>query len=1068
MLNSIDTTRFRDRFGSVLLCSVLMGITSLSTTNAQQPLPETINFNRDIRPILSDTCFHCHGPDKTNREADLRLDLKAEAFKVNDDGIRIVFPNRPDKSELYRRIASSDEDERMPPTDAERKLTDRQIALIKRWIEQGADWQNHWSFIPPKRHPLPRVKNDKWIRNPIDAFVLSRLEQQGLNQSTEAAKTTLIRRVTLDITGFPPTPNEVDDYLSDKSPNAYEKVVDRLLKSNRYGERMTMEWLDGARYADTSGYQNDGPRYMWRWRDWVIKAFNGNMPFDQFTIEQIAGDLLPNATLEQKIATAFNRNHRGNAEGGIIPEEFQVEYVVDRVETTFTVWQGLAIGCGRCHEHKYDPISQKEFYQVFAYFNNIPEYGRAIKEGNSPPYIKAPTLAQQQQLARLEKQLSAAEKRFHTLQPKLDSAQAQWEKTFRSETPVDWTVSEGLIAHYRLDGSLVNDISSGKKENSASGHLKDGDAKFLKGRLGDSASFDGKQYIDAGDVANFGYFDKFSFGAWIFPTSEQGGAILSRMIDLHQAAGCSLVLKNGRVQLNLVTRWLDDSIRVETSERIPLNQWTHVFATYDGSRVAKGITISFNGVPSTLNVRLDGINQSFASKEPLRIGGGNGPDGRFHGRIDDLRVYNRLLHPIETEIVSAPQTVSQIVGLTANKRSKQQVSKLRAYFLDRQAPKEIQTAQRAMAALRKQRTKLIESFSTVMVMQESDQPRKTFVLQRGVYDKLGERVSPGIPQQLSPFPKDAPNNRLGFSKWLTDRNNSLTARVTVNRYWQMLFGVGIVKTTEDFGSQGEQPSHPQLLDWLAVQFMESGWDVKAILKTIVMSATYRQSSKVTPNLVQLDPENRFLARGPRFRLPAETIRDQALAISGMLTEKVGGPSVRPYQPAGLWKEIANTNYQQSKGFDLYRRSLYTYWKRTVAPPTMTNFDASTREYCTIRRPRTNTPLQALTLMNDVTFVEAARVLAQRMMIEGGKNPQDRITYAFRLASSRRPTSPELKILVDGFEHYLSEFRRDQQAAKKLISTGESPLKQELDAAELAAYTAVGSLILNLDEVVTKE
>ncbi|MCH7988033.1 MAG: DUF1549 domain-containing protein, partial [Planctomycetes bacterium] len=709
MLNSTETTRFRDRFGSALLGGALMGVISFSTASAQQPLPERIQFNRDIRPILSDTCFHCHGPDKTNREADLRLDLKEGTFKDRGDGTRVVFPSHPEKSELYRRIVTSDDDERMPPADADRQLTQRQIALFKRWIEQGANWQKHWSFIPPKRHPPPRVKNKIWIRNPIDAFVLSRLEQQGLKPSTEAAKTTLIRRVTLDITGVPPTPKEVDDFLADTSPNAYEKVVDRLLKSKRYGERMAMEWLDGARYADTSGYQNDGPRYMWRWRDWVINAFNSNMPFDQFTIEQLAGDLLPNATLEQKIATAFNRNHRGNAEGGIIPEEYQVEYVVDRVETTFTVWQGLTMGCGRCHEHKYDPISHKEFYQVYAYFNSIPENGRAIKEGNSPPFIKAPVPAQQRQLAQLEKKLSAAEKRFHTLQPKLNSAQAQWEKTFHSEAVVDWTVSEGLIANYRLDGSLVNDVSSGNKENSASGQFKDGKAKFLKGRLGDSASFDGKHYIDAGDVANFGYFDKFSFGAWVFPTGEQGGVILSRMTDLDRAAGYSLVLKNGRVQLNLVKRWLDDCIRVETKKQIPLNQWTHVFATYDGSRVAKGITISFNGVPTSLNVPLDGINQSFANEEPLRIGGGNGPDGRFHGRIDDVRIYNRHLNRIETEIVAVPQTISRIVGMSADKRSKQQTAKLRAYFLDRQAPQNIKTAHREKLALRKQRSQLIES-----------------------------------------------------------------------------------------------------------------------------------------------------------------------------------------------------------------------------------------------------------------------------------------------------------------------------------------------------------------------
>jgi hypothetical protein len=1053
---------------------------------------DDVQFSRDIRPILSDVCYQCHGPDKESREAELRLDERESVFAARE-GKRLVVPGDLAKSELYRRITSTDKDERMPPAEARRKLTAAQVDLIRRWIEQGGQWQQHWSFVAPKRPTRPKIKAADWCRNELDYFVIDRLEREGLVPSVEASKETLIRRVTLDLTGLPPTPAEIDAFLADKSDDAYEKVVDRLLKSPRYGERMAFPWLDAARYADTSGYQNDGPRSMWRWRDWVIKAFNQNMPFDKFTIEQIAGDMLPGATLDQRIATAFNRNHRGNAEGGIIADEYQVEYVVDRVDTTATVWLGLTMGCARCHDHKYDPIAQKEFYQVFAYFNNIPEYGRAIKEGNSPPYIKAPTDEQQAQLARLDKKLATAEKKFDAQQRKLDRELAAWEKPLDRSRHVDWQPSRGLLAHYPFNHDVKEATGRAAKkaakrrskekkkeienENGSSGpRFVDGKPLFTVLGIGPtapfasaSAHFDGKRFIDAGDVAKFGYFDKFSISAWITLNDKRGGTIVSRMTDEHQADGWYLQVVNGHLQFNLVKRWLDDSIRVEAKTPLEARRFTHVMAVYDGSRTADAITLYIDGKPQPKTVHHDFLNQTFANDQPLRIGGGNGSGGRFRGLIEELRIYDDTVTADDAAILAVKEPINRIVATARENRTAQQADKLRRNFLENHASKRIRALLAELLKLQRERQSFVESLPTLMVMKEMQKPRETFVLTRGQYNKPADRVAPGVPSIFPPLPKEAKNNRLGFARWLVDRSNPLTARVTVNRFWQMLFGTGLVKTVEDFGTQGERPTHPALLDWLAVELMDNGWNVKQLLKTIVMSATYRQSSRITPALLARDPDNRLLARGPRMRLSAEMIRDQALAISGLLRERLGGPSVRPYQPAGLWKEIAtDTDYQQSTGADLYRRSLYTYWKRTVAPPNMVALDASPREACIVRQTRTNTPLQALALMNDVTFVEASRVFAERIMTEAGEKRENRIHYAFRAATAREPSAAEVQILLRGLEHYIDAYGKDNDAALKLINTGESKRNEKLPVAELAAYTAICSLVLNLDETLTKE
>jgi hypothetical protein len=1070
------------RWRSSLLAGVLCAVWPASA--------EPVEFNKDIRPILSDKCFFCHGPDQANRMSKLRLDQEESAFGDLGNGRRGIVPGDPAASQVYLRIAHENAALRMPPAHSGHKLTDGEIRLIRRWIEEGAKWEGHWSFIPPKRRELPEVKQAGWARNPIDRFVLARLEREGLKPSPEADRTDLIRRLSFDMTGLPPTPAEIDAFLADQSPDAYEKLVDRLLNSPRYGERMATPWLNAARYADTNGYQTDAERDMWRWREWVIEAFNRNMPFDRFTVDQLAGDMLPNARLDQVIASGFNRNHRGNGEGGIIAEEYAVEYVVDRVDTTATVWLGLTMGCARCHDHKYDPITQKEFYRVFAYFNNIPERGRAFKYGNSPPFIHAPTPEQQRDLAQLEQRLWGAEEQFRRQRSALDTARRQWEKKARTLSDLDWSLPEDLVAHYPLDGDLSGNVrpvkespiysqdeqakdpaKDGAKNEPPTAKAENGQASFAAGRLRQASAFDGSVFIDAGDVANFGFYDKFTLGAWINPAAPDG-AILSRADDkeLEEGQGYGIYLKDGKLQLNLVQRWLDDSLRVETAEPLALHTWHHVLVTYDGSRLAEGVQMYVNGKPAAMHVALDELNQDFKSRQPLRIGaGGGGPGFRFHGLIDDVRVYDQPLSAQLAAVIANPDSIGAIAALPETRRDAAQALKLERYFLAHAAPEPIAEAWRNLWNLRRERQLLIESFPTVMVMKEMETPRETFLLKRGAYDAPGDKVSPGVPEALPPLPEGYPNNRLGFARWLVDPSNPLTARVAANRLWQLLFGAGLVKTVEDFGSQGEWPSHPDLLDWLAVEFMDSGWDVKALLKTMVTSATYRQTSKASPELIQRDPENRLLARGPRFRLAPEMVRDQALAISGLLVEKIGGPSVKPYQPPGLWKELAGgRDYQPDTGEKLYRRSLYTFWKRAVPPPSMMTFDAAGREACVVRENRTNTPLQALALMNEVTYVEAARMLAARMMREGDAAPETRIDFAFRLATSRRPKAAEREILVDSFHYHLDSYKSRPEAAVKLLSEGESPRPEDLDAGELAAYTAVASLILNLDETVTKE
>jgi hypothetical protein len=729
------------------------------------------------------------------------------------------------------------------------------------------------------------------------------------------------------------------------------------------------------------------------------------------------------------------------------------------------VWLGLTTGCARCHDHKYDPITQKEFYQLFAYFNNVPEKGLVYNFGNEEPYIKAPTPNQEAILKELDGAAETAKKRYAALHPEIAKAQTDWEKSLTKAEPMDWAITDALVVHYPLEGLLASGCHNGKP---VIGGTPDCSLPFVPGRIGKGAGFDGQRFIDAGDVGKFNYQDPFSLAAWVYPTATNG-AIMSRIEDAPQGHGYGLYLKDGKIRLHITMRWTDIGLRLETTNQLELNQWHHVVMSYDGKRKAQGVQIYVNGELQKTEVLFDELTWPIDPKDPFRIGAGEGPENRFQGVIDEVRVYRRALSSEEAAVLALVQTVSEIAALPLQSRSAAQNHKLAFCFMDRFAPNRFKEARCEWLDAERERDAFLETIPTVMVMQESEKPRETFVLKRGAYDAPGEKVWPGVPSVLPALSKGLPNNRLGLARWLVDSSNPLTSRVTVNRFWQMLFGTGLVKTTEDFGSQGEWPIHPELLDWLAIRFVGSGWDVKGLVKTIVMSSTYRQSSRVRPELLEKDPENRLFSRGPRLRLPAEVIRDQALAVSGLLVEQIGGPSVKPYQPPGLWEELSfGDSYRPDTGEKLYRRSLYTYWKRTVAPPAMIAFDATNRETCTVRQTRTNTPMQALNLMNDVTYLETSRKLAERMLMEGGSQEEGRVKFAFRLATARPPKAQETKILLDSLHRFQDRYKEDSKAALKLLSYGESLRDESLNPSELASYMGVASLILNLDETITKE
>ncbi|MFA6546248.1 MAG: PSD1 and planctomycete cytochrome C domain-containing protein [Limisphaerales bacterium] len=979
---------------------------------------EPVRYNRDIRPILSDNCFSCHGPDVNRRKAGLRLDVREEALKAAKSGAIAIVSGDARKSALLARINSKDADEVMPPPKSHKAVTAAQKEKLRQWIQQGAKYEQHWAFVPLAPVPAPAVKRAGWLRNDLDRFILARLERERLPPSPEAARETLIRRVSLDLTGLPPTVAEVDAFVADKSATAYEKVVERLLRSPHYGERMAVDWLDAARFADSNGYQVDRDRELWPWRDWVIRAFNDNKPFDQFTIEQLAGDLLPDATLDQRIATGFHRNHMMNEEGGIIAEEFLAEYTADRVETTAGVWLGQTFNCARCHDHKFDPFTQRDFYGLKAFFHNVSEkgigsYGSPIRI-NSPPFLRLPTDEQTKKLTALKADIDTAKAQLAAATAEANSGVDEWARRLAADT-LKWT-----------PGEFVK-IEAGKALTEV---LGDG-ARIEAPNPGSAFTADCSVRLPAGRAT-----------ALRIECADAGMSGSARWLDVRVFAG--------KQALKLRA--------VESGDSLAKAELTK---TLDGSK------LTFTTVAPREGKSISGV---FELAEPVVS---NGPIG-LRVVIDAGYGSGPMLWRIattdsDTELL-APTAIAALAKKDAATRTPAEKKRL-ADYRAQQSPA-LRVIDDRITALTQQKDALDREVQTTLVMEELPQPRKTFVLMRGAYDKPGDEVTAATPATLPALAADQPRNRLGLARWLVDPANPLPARVTVNRFWQSVFGTGLVKTAEDFGAQGEAPSHPELLDWLATEFVRTGWDVKAMMRLLVTSATYRQSSRLTPLLRERDPENRLLARGPRFRLSAEAIRDQALAASGLLIGTIGGPSVKPYHPPGLYEQIvagsSSGTYVQGKDDDLHRRSLYTYWKRSVPNPAMLLFDAPFREACTLRRPRTNTPLQALNLMNDPTYVEASRFLAQRMMREGGDAVTGRLEHGFRLLLARSPKPAELSVLRAAYERVRSDFSGDLGSAKALLAVGEAGADAKLDPTELAAFTAVASTLLNLDEVVTKE
>jgi hypothetical protein len=1028
--------------------------------------PRKLDFDRDVRHILAQNCYACHGFDEKERKAGLRLDEPAGAYAVLKSGKAAVVPGKPELSSLVERIRAKGPVQ-MPPPGSKKSLTPKQIEVLEQWVKQGGKYTEHWAFIPPKKPTLPSVQNLKWVRTPIDRFVLARLEKEGLKPSPEADRATLLRRLSLDLTGLPPTPAEVDAFIADRRNDAYERQVDRLLASPHYGERLALKWLDLARYADTHGYHIDSHRDMWRWRDWVIDAFNKNLPFNDFVVQQLAGDMLPNATLDQKIASGFNRNHPINFEGGAIPEEYHANYIFDRIDTTATTFMGLTMRCAQCHNHKYEPISQKDFYRFYAFFHNVPENGLDGTQGNARPFIRAPLPGQMEKLAEMDRRLAELETTIKERASSAGPRVAEWEKNASAQLDTASTLSNGLDGRFPLDEKAGRGV-----KNAAPGRpnaVLEGVAVWTTGRIGNALQFDGNLHVDI-PGGDFERTDAFSYGAWVYPTSNGYMTVVSKMDDALGVRGWDMFLGDGKVFVHLIHQWDTDAVRLNTKAQIPQNQWSHLFATYDGSGKAAGVKIYINGRAAETDTTHDRLTGTIKTTRSARIGRRT-PSAPFTGLIDEVRLYSRTLSSAEVAQLAGVETIRQHLTVPAESRTPAQTAEIAKYYLETVDP-EYRRLTAEAADLRRRRNDFERDIPTTMVMEEMPTPRDTFILTRGEYDKKGEKVTAGVPALFSRRAGEV-RNRLELAKWLTDPSHPLTSRVAVNRFWQMLFGVGIVKSAENFGTQGEMPSHPELLDWLSTEFVRINWDVKALLRTIVTSSTYRQSSRATPELYRRDPENRLLARGPRHRLQAEFVKDLAMTVSGLLNPAIGGPSVKPYHPAGLWEEMAfggeftAQKYVQDHGDKLYRRGMYTFWKRTCPPPSLQTFDAPEREFCVVRRSATNTPLQALVLMNDPTYVEASRKFAERILKEGSGDIASRIAFATKWALSRPPKLQEVQVLTAIYRKQFSRFRLDTKAAEALLSVGESPRDQSLDTAQLAAWTVIAQTILNLDETITK-
>jgi hypothetical protein len=1047
-----------------LLLLAFVAIASLTPSVgsiAQATPPESeIEFNRDIRPILSENCFFCHGPDAGKREADLRLDVRDAAVESAID------PGNSDASELISRIFHDDQDLLMPPPETGRTLTAEQKTLLRRWIDAGAPYQSHWSFEPPTRPTVPDVasipieQKSHWPQNAIDRFLLDKMNRQRLTPQPQASRETLIRRVTFDLTGLPPTLQQIDQFVNDNSPDAYEKLVDRLLASPRYGERMAADWLDVARYSDSYGMQVDRDRRVWPYRDWVISAFNSSMTYDRFITEQIAGDLLPDATPDQILATTFNRLHPQECEGGSVPEEFRTEYVADRTQTVVTAFLGLTLECCRCHDHKYDPLSQREYYQLTSFFDKIDEAGLyAFFTDSCPtPTLALPTDVQRQQydnaIARVQ---SLEQKTAEVKAAARDSflAWSQQQQQQQAEAPADQpSVSPaatnilGMTAHLDFEKPAPKGTTA------------------VPGVIGQAIQIGGDDEVPVG-VGNFNRWEPFTVSHWLkVPDQKERAVVFHRSRAWTDAAsrGYELLIEDGHLQASLIHFWPGNQVAIRMINPLPIDTWLHVAVAWDGSSRASGLAIFINGKRAETEPIRDALTKNITGGggDAIAIGARFRDRGLKDGAVDEFKVFNRQLTPIEIAELHQPGVIASAIVEFASgdegKKSADSHTNLFEYYLATIDTNYVAHLEELRAA-RQSAFSIADSFTEIMVMREMESPRKTYLLNRGAYDAPADPVKSATPQSLLPWDPSLPNNRLGFTKWLCDPRHPLTSRVAVNRLWQTIFGRGLVSTPEDFGSQGSLPSHPELLDWLALEFIESGWDVKALVRLMVTSAAYRQLS--TGNEDE-DPENIYLSRSPSYRWPAEMLRDNVLAISGLISGKIGGEPAKPYEVESSFKPVS-----RDKGAGLHRRSIYTYWNRTGPAPALTTLDASLRDVCRMKREMTATPLQSLVILNSPQFTEAARELAQQIVRSHGENVAPAIQDLFRITTSRQATDAEVALLVELFDKQHQRFSQSPDQTQQWLSVGDTPHDKSLDPARVAAMASVANMMFNYDGCVTK-
>lgn len=1071
---------FRKIYGLIVIIGILSSC-SLEVpeeiSNQYSSLPEVVDFNYHVKPILSDRCYQCHGPDEKTRKAGLRLDIESLAFSKLESGKRAFSAGNLYKSESARRILHQDPDIVMPPPEANLQLTQREKAMILKWIEQGAEWKEHWSFLPPQ-NKIPKSK-DNTLSHPIDMFVKNKLDQEGLDFSPKASKAILVRRLYFDLTGLPPSIEAVDEFINDNSEKAYENLVDRLLNTPAHAERMALDWMDLSRYADSHGLHADGIRTMWPWRDWVLKAFQENMPYDQFVTWQLAGDLIPEATQEQKLATAFNRNSPMTAEGGVIDEEWRLHYVFDRTETLSTAFMGLTVACAKCHDHKFDPISQKDYYQLTAFFNNIRELGMTGDDGEFGPLLPLTDEQTQSKLDQLNQSMSAIKKELA-----ITSEELKQVYEYSDELIKKTKAQPNLLFHGKFEE--ISQIS--KSRHSVDGKKdfygrSDQTPEVVEGIKGNAFKFSkdhDQLYITNKLIPKMEWTEPFSLSLWL-NTSKRKQESTQTLVansggknDLWRGWECYLDDQN-RVNIRLINVTPSNLIHVRTVDSIKTNQWQHLAVTLDGTGKTEGVQLFLNGekiaqqgiinnlYKTMIPTKRDRKKGFVETDRSLIVGksyeGSTGDYGLFMGKLDEFKFFKGVLTPFEVRSIHAENT---------NQKTETPWEEVQQHLIEKNS--EIVKIKKKLKNNREEYLKTYTPIEEIMVMREMDQARPTYLYNRGVYSEPLYTVEAKVPAALPAMDESLPKNRLGLSQWLFDPKNPLTARVAVNRYWQMIFGQGLVGTPNDFGVQGQLPSHPELLDWLAVRFRQN-WDVRALIKEMVLSKTYQQQSVSNELLDQKDPNNILLARANVSRLPAEIIRDNALKVSGLLNPKFGGESVMPYQPEGLWKEKNNFStflyeYEQSAGDDLYRRGLYTFIRRTSPPPNMMTFDATSREVCTVKRDVTSTPLQALVLLNDPQFFEASRVFAERM-IKNKDRLEDQIRFGFRLAISRYPKQEELEILVDLYNNQYDFFRKNRDKAYQIISVGEKPRDKNIYSVKTAAMTMVANTLLNHNETYTR-